>query len=84
MTYQWHNAKNDEVLNAVLDEVSQWQADGRDKTAPPALRDALLDALEELADERRRDNCDVCNGNGVVNDGYEDWTCQHCLPLREA
>lgn len=69
------------ALGDVLDIVDQWQRKGRIGYCLPVLRDDLLERLEALADERRRDGCTMCHGTGAISDGYDDWDCKHCEPL---
>ena len=80
MSYIWRTTTSDKALNAVLDEVSEWQLKGRSGYCMPVLRGALLEALEALADERRRDECNICGGSGVV----DDFPCAHCPQLHDA
>lgn len=68
------------ALGEVLDLVDKWQRDGRSGFCLPVIRDKTLEMLEILADERRRDNCDVCASIGMV----EDMPCSHCEPMYKA
>lgn len=38
---------------------------------------ARLDACYAEQD-KRRENCSICNGSGRVSDGYEESPCRHC------
>lgn len=60
MAYTRQTTKSGEVLNAVLDKVAKWQADGRTGFCLPVLDGELLEELEALTNERRRDTCTVC------------------------
>jgi hypothetical protein len=66
------------VLNDVIDLIEEWQNAGRTGFCLPVIRDDLLAALEELADERKRDKCTICNSTGKIE--YGD-SCMHCRPL---
>lgn len=69
------------ALDDILDLIDQWQRDGRNGHCRPVIiYGKQLEALEELADERRRDNCKQCDGTGASNDGL-DTHCQNCKPL---
>lgn len=69
------------ALGEVLDLVDEWQRNGRTGFCMPVLRDELLVSLEALADERRRDRCNIRNGTGELDDHGEKWPCAHCTPL---
>lgn len=65
------------MLDVVLDIVNEWQLAGRSGYCFPGLGWAILDRLEILADGRRRDNCSICGGSGLV----DEVECSHCKPL---
>lgn len=65
------------ALDDILDMIDDWQKDGRNGHCMPVIRGKLLEALEELADERRRDNCKWCHSSGYI----DDMPCTHCRPL---
>jgi hypothetical protein len=65
------------ALDEVLDLVNDWQQDGRNGHCMPVLRGKILEGLEALADERRRDNCNWCHSSGEI----DDMQCVHCKPL---
>ena len=68
-----HKAALDDILDLIYD----WQIDGRVGYCLPVIRGKQLEALEVLADERRRDNCKRCDGTGVI----DEMPCTHCKPL---
>lgn len=68
----------EEIFSAVVDLVRQWQIDGRNGYCLPVIRDDLLTSLEEIANDRASDNCNMCNGNKVIDIGTEKWPCRHC------
>lgn len=68
------------VLNEILDLIDEWQNAGRNGFCLPVIRGDLLTSLENLADERRRDKCTICNSTGKIE---YDYTCQHCRPLAD-
>jgi len=68
------------ALNEVLDLIDEWQNAGRTGFCLPVIRGGLLSSLEELADDRRRDKCTICNSTGKIE--YGD-SCCHCRPLAD-
>lgn len=81
MTYVWRTTKSDDALNAVLDKVAEWQERGRSGYCLPVLDGALLEGLEAMTNERRRDLCTVCGGSGEIEDYENHWPCRHCEPI---
>ena len=65
------------ALDDVLDIVNDWQLAGRTGYCLPVLEGTLLERLEILTDERRKDNCSICGGSGLV----DEFECSHCKPL---
>ena len=72
------NVEVEVSFHECLDLVEDWVARGECGFALPVIQGKLLEKLKRLTQERKTESCSICNGNGLISDGYEDYACRGC------
>lgn len=77
ITDHMRDPEKEAALEGVLDLVESWQNSGRKDL--PIIQGNLLELLEIIVDDRRQENCTLCDGVGRL-EMYEGeyWKCPSC------